>query len=73
MTDDEVTKLRVSLADADLILEERERQLTVALTAVAAERARCAAVCREVACFYDGGDIGSVVALACADAIERGT
>ena len=64
---------RVSLADADLILEERERQLTAALTAVAEERARCASVCREVACFYDGGDVGSVVALACADAIARGT
>lgn len=63
--------LRVSLADADLILEERERQLTAALTAVAAERARCAAVCRSVACFYDGGDVGSVVAHACADEIER--
>ena len=62
---------RVSLADADLILEERERQLTVALTAVAAESARCAAVCREVAQFYAPGDVGSVVALACADAIER--
>lgn len=65
--------LRVSLADADLILEERERQLIVALTAVAAERARCEAVCREVACCYDSGDVGSVVALACADEIERGT
>jgi hypothetical protein len=62
---------RVALADNDLILEERERQLTAALTAVAAERARCAAVCREVACFYDAGDIGSVVARACADEIER--
>jgi len=39
--------------------------------AVAAERARCAAVCREVAQFYDAADIGSVVALACADSIER--
>ena len=63
--------LRVALADADLILEERERQLTAALTAVAEERARCAAVCREVGEFYDPGDIGSVVALACADEIER--
>jgi hypothetical protein len=36
-----------------------------------AERARCAAVCREVAAFYDAGDIGSVVARACADEIER--
>ena len=58
-------------ADAELILEERERQLTAALTAVAEERARCAAVCREVAEFYDPGDIGSVVAHACADEIER--
>ena len=63
--------LRVALADADLILEERERQLAAALTAVAEERARCAAVCREVGEFYDAGDIGSVVARACADEIER--
>ena len=39
--------------------------------AVAEERARCAEVCREVARFYDAADIGSVVALACADEIER--
>ena len=63
--------LRVALADNDLILEERERQLSAALTAVAAERARCAAVCREVAEFYHQEDIGSVVARACADEIER--
>jgi hypothetical protein len=63
--------LRVALADNDLILEERERQLTAALTAVAEERARCAAVCREVAEFYHQEDIGSVVARACADEIER--
>ena len=63
--------LRVALADAELILEERERQLAAALTAVAEERARCAAVCREVACFYHQEDIGSVVARACADEIER--
>ena len=56
--------LRVALADAELILEQRERQLRE-------ERARCAAVCREVAEFYDPGDIGSVVAHACADEIER--
>jgi hypothetical protein len=62
---------RVALADNDLILEERERQLTAALTAVAEERARCAAVCREVAEFYHQEDIGSVVARACADEIER--
>ena len=55
---------RVALADAELILEQRERQLRE-------ERARCAAVCREVGEFYDPGDIGSVVALACADEIER--
>jgi hypothetical protein len=63
---------RVALADAELILEERERQLTAALTAVAAERARCAAVCREVAMFYDAPDAQAVVAHACADEIERG-
>jgi hypothetical protein len=63
--------LRVALADADLILEERERQLAAALTAVAEERARCAAVCREVSGFYDQEDIGSVVARACTDEIER--
>ena len=56
--------LRVALADAELLLEQRERQLRE-------ERARCAAVCREVACFYDVVDVGSVVALACADEIER--
>lgn len=61
-----------ALADADLILEERERQLAAALTAVAEERARCAAVCREVAGFYFAEDVGSVVAHACAEAIERG-
>lgn len=67
----EVVRLRVALADTELILEARERQLTAALTAVAEERVRCASVCREVACFYDPGDVGSVVALACADEIER--
>jgi len=39
--------------------------------AVAEERARCAEVCREVARFYAAADVGSVVALACADSIER--
>lgn len=66
-----VATLRVALADAELILEQRERQLTAALTFVAEERARCATVCREVSCFYHQEDIGSVVALACADEIER--
>jgi hypothetical protein len=42
------------------------------LDALAAERARCAAVCREVSCCYDDSDVGSVVARACAEAIERG-
>jgi hypothetical protein len=60
--------LRVALADAEA---ERDRQLTASLEAVANERARCAAVCREVAGFYVDGDVGSVVALACADEIER--
>lgn len=68
----EADALRVALADADLILEQRERQITAALTTAAEERARCAAVCREVAGFYFAEDIGSVVAHACAEAIERG-
>jgi hypothetical protein len=71
--------LRVALADNDLILEERERQLTAALTAVAAERARCAAVCREVSARYRHGACGCAGcegrrdgARECAEAIERG-
>lgn len=71
--------LRVALADADLILEERERQLTAALTAVAEERARCATVCREVASRYRSGACGCAEcegrgdgARECAEAIERG-
>jgi hypothetical protein len=67
----DLAALRVALADADLIMEQRERQLTAALTALADERARCATVCREVSRFYAAGDVGSVVALACADEIER--
>ena len=70
---------RVALADNDLILEERERQLTAALEAVAAERARCAAVCREVAARYRHGACGCEEcegrgdgARECAEAIERG-
>lgn len=59
-----VATLRVALSDAEA---DRDK----ALTAVAAERARCAAVCREVACFYDPPDVGSVVAHACADEVER--
>ena len=42
------------------------------LDALAAERARCAAVCREVADGYDDGEARSVVARTCAEAIERG-
>jgi hypothetical protein len=71
--------LRVALADNDLILEERERQLTAALTAVAEERARCAAVCREVEARYRHGACGCEEcegrrggARECAEAIERG-
>lgn len=50
--EDERDEARAALADNELILEQRERQLTDALTSVAAERARCAAVCREVADIY---------------------
>jgi hypothetical protein len=71
MTDADLEALRVALAGADIIMGQRERQLTAALVALAEERSRCATVCREVARFYDAADIGSVVALACADSIER--
>jgi hypothetical protein len=60
--DDLVEAVRLLVADRDK-----------ARAALAAERARCAAVCREVAAFYHQEDIGSVVARACADEIERGT
>ena len=54
-------------------------ELAAALTAVAAERARCAAVCREVAARYRSGACGCAEcegrgdgARECAEAIERG-
>ena len=71
--------LRVALADADLIMEQRERQITASLTTAAEERARCAAVCREVMSRYRHGACGCEEcegwfygARACAEAIERG-
>jgi hypothetical protein len=60
---------RVALADADLIMKQRERQLTAALTALADERARCATVCREVAAQHWATGVGG--AAECAEAIER--
>jgi hypothetical protein len=61
--------LRVALADNE----------AAALTAVAAERARCAAVCREVSARYRHGACGCAGcegrrdgARECAEAIERG-
>ena len=48
------------------VLRDRE----AAVEAVAAERARCAAVCRKVAAGYDGH--AGAVARQCAEAIERG-
>ena len=70
---------RAALADNDLILEQRERQLTAALTFVAEERARCATVCREVVARYRSGACGCAEcegrgdgARECAEAIERG-
>ncbi len=75
----EADALRLALADADIIMEERERQLTAALEAVADERARCAAVCREMAARYRYGACGceecegrSDGARECVEAIERG-
>lgn len=70
--EDEADALRAALADADILMEEREQQLTEALEAVADERARCATVCREVADGYDDGEARNVVARKCAEAIERG-
>ena len=74
----EVQPAAVDLLDLRAVLaayEALDRALWVAGDAVAeaaaVERARCATVCREVALFYDASDIGSVVALACADSIER--
>lgn len=60
-----VATLRVALADAELLLEQRERQLRE-------ERARCAAVCREVADEYEDGGDARLTAIECAEAIERG-
>lgn len=40
--------------------------------AIAAERARCAALCREVADEYEDGGDARLTAIECAEAIERG-
>jgi len=56
----EMWPVREILAPGELSAEER----------VAAERARCLAVCREVAAGYDGH--AGAVARQCAEAIERG-
>ena len=66
--------LRDATADAVGLVERVHRAVQTHQGVVRerdAARARCAAVCREVAQFYAPGDVGSVVALACADAIER--
>ena len=66
--------LRVATADAVGLVERVHRAVQTHQGVVRerdAARARCAAVCREVARFYAPGDVGSVVALACADEIER--
>ena len=70
---------RVALADAELILGQRERQLTAALTFVAEERARCATVCRGVVARYRSGACGCAEcegrgdgARECAETLERG-
>lgn len=75
----ECARLRAALADADLILEERERQLTEALTTLARERTRCAVVCREVADIYRRSGCACAEcegrrdgARECAEEIERG-
>ncbi len=69
----EATALRVAARETRDAASLRSLMATdaAARAYLAAERARCATVCREVALFYDASDIGSVVALACADSIER--
>ena len=49
---------------------EAARHRREVAAAVAAERARCAAVCREVAAEYEGH--AGAVARQCAEAVERG-
>ena len=53
-------------------VEQRIREIVAieVTREVLAERARCAAVCREVAAGYDGH--AGAVARQCAEAIERG-
>ena len=66
-------------ASATSMEAERDRLLTASLEAVANERARCAAACREVAARYRHGACGCEEcggrgdgARECAEAIERG-
>ena len=57
-------------SDEDDLVEAVRLLVSERDTAVAAERARCAAVCREVAAEYEGH--AGAVARQCAEAIERG-
>lgn len=57
-------------ADDDDLVEAVRLLVSERDAAVTAERARCAAVCREVAAEYDGH--AGAVARQCAEAIERG-
>jgi len=73
----EVVRMRECLARANCALEATERaryaaedERDEARAAVAAERARCAAVCREVAAQHWATGVGG--AAECAEAIERG-
>ena len=55
-------------------VEQRIREIVAieVTREVLAERARCAAVCREVAAEYEDGGDARLTAEECAEAIERG-
>jgi len=65
-----MTTLGLTKYDAFAATAEAERHRREVDAAVAAERARCAAVCREVAAEYEGH--AGAVARQCAEAVERG-
>jgi len=69
-----MTTLGLTQHDVFAATAEAERHRREVDAAVAAERARCAAVCREVAENYSIDDVASraAAALECAEAIERG-
>ena len=65
-----MTTLGLTQHDVFAATAEAARHRREVDAAVAAERARCAAVCREVAAEYEGH--AGAVARQCAEAVERG-